>query len=152
MLEERLHSAEHLRLGSRFLAGTEAILPLAMVKTLSPTALAYLGDAVYELFVRTENILPPTRPRDYHQRVVAYVRAETQAKLVRQLDLQFTETEKLILKQGRNASSGCPKRLDPNIYRQATAFETLVGYLYLTDTERLCELLSFVAGSGDLQA
>jgi ribonuclease III family protein len=118
--------------------------PLApnTAQTLSPAALAYLGDSVYELYIRTQYLLPPSRIRDYHQQVVNCVRAETQAAFVKSLMPHLSPQEIRILKQGRNAATGHPKRLSLEIYQYATALETLVGYLYLTDTDRLSELLS----------
>jgi ribonuclease III family protein len=117
--------------------------PLApnTVQTLSPAALAYLGDSVYELYIRTQYLLPPARIRDYHQQVVSCVRAETQAAFVKTLMPHLSPEEIRIVKQGRNAATGHPKRLSLEIYRYATALETLIGYLYLTDTDRLYELL-----------
>jgi ribonuclease III family protein len=118
--------------------------PLAAntAQMLSPAALAYLGDSVYELYIRTQYLLPPSRIRDYHQQVVNCVRAETQAAFVKALMPHLSPEEIRIVKQGRNAATGHPKRLSLEIYRYATALETLVGYLYLTDIDRLSELLS----------
>lgn len=112
------------------------------VQELSPSALAYLGDAVYELYVRSQYLLPPKRARVYHQQVVAQVRAEAQSNHLQLLLPQLTPLELEVLRRGRNATSGYPRRLDPEIYQQATSFETLIGYLYLTDRDRLQQLLS----------
>lgn len=124
-----------------FPAGAQHPLSHRTVQTLSPAALAYLGDAVYELYIRTQYLLPPSRIRDYHQQVVDCVRAETQATFAIMLLPYLSDAEKQILKQGRNAASGQPKRLSPEIYQQATALETLIGHLYLTDIYRLQEIL-----------
>ncbi len=118
-------------------------VPISSIQTLSPSALAYVGDAVYELYMRSQYLLPPSRIRDYHQRVVSCVRAETQAAFAKALLPYLTEDEVRIFKQGRNAATGHPKRLSLDIYRQATGLETLVGYLYLTDMERLQEILNY---------
>lgn len=109
---------------------------------LSPTALAYLGDAVYELYVRTCYLLPPKRSQVYHEMVVAQVRAESQARSLLALQPYLTSTELEILRRGRNAAAGRPRRVDPEIYQQATSLETLMGYLYLTDPKRLTQLLA----------
>jgi ribonuclease III family protein len=124
---------------------SEADHPLsnATLNTLSPAALAYLGDAIFELYVRAQYLLPPARIRDYHQNVVTCVRAETQAKFVDLLLPHLSDAEKQVLRQGRNAATGQPKRLSPEVYQQATALETLIGHLYLTDFARLEEILSF---------
>ena len=112
------------------------------VNSLSPVALAYIGDAVYELFVRGMFLLPPKRIQAFHQQVVNQVRAERQAHQVQQLMPLLTEAEQDVLRRGRNASSRGPRRIDSQIYQQSTGFEALVGYLYLTDPGRLVDLLS----------
>ncbi len=111
---------------------------------LSPSSLAYLGDAVYELYVRTRFLWPPKRVADYHHQVVSQVRAESQAMFLHQLEPYLTETEKDIVRRGRNAASGCPRRLSPELYQQATSLETLLGYLYLKNPTRLQELLKYL--------
>jgi ribonuclease III family protein len=116
------------------------------IKQIPPVALAYLGDAVYELYIRRRYLLPPRRQSDYHNQVVARVKAEAQAAGLQTLLPNLTPTELEILRQGRNAASGGPKRLAPAIYQQATALETLFGYLYLTDIERLKVLLAELEG------
>lgn len=116
-------------------------LSVSQLHQLSPTALAYLGDAVYELYIRRYYLVPPRRMENYHHLVVAQVRAEKQAEMLDLLDPYLNSNELEIIRRGRNAATGRPKRLDPQIYRQATSLETLIGYLYLTDTERLSELL-----------
>ncbi|AKG24019.1 Mini-ribonuclease 3 [Calothrix sp. 336/3] len=114
---------------------------LSQVRQLSPPALAYLGDAVYELYVRAFYLLPPQRSDAYHRLVVAQVRAEAQAELLRSLTPHLKDTELEVVRRGRNAATGRPKRVNPQTYQQATGLETLIGYLYLTDFQRLMELL-----------
>lgn len=109
---------------------------------LSPAALAYVGDAIYELYIRTHYLLPPKRLQVYHEQVVAQVRAESQAQHLQSLQPHLTNTELEILKRGRNAASKGPRRLSPEIYQQATSLETLLGYLYLADPQRLMDLLA----------
>ncbi|MGV0026674.1 Mini-ribonuclease 3 [Phormidesmis priestleyi] len=123
---------------------TSEPIALAQVQRLSPSALAYLGDAVYELQVRRRCLLPPRKLDAYHQQVVAQVRAESQANSLRSLQPHLTDLELDILKRGRNAAYNRPRRVDPEIYQQATSLETLVGYLYLTDPKRLLELFSYL--------
>jgi ribonuclease III family protein len=120
-------------------------LTVGQVKRLSPAALAYVGDAVYELYVRTHYLMPPKRLQRYHEQVVAQVRAETQASQLRSLEPYLSAEEQDILKRGRNASSKGPKRIDPTVYQQATGLETLIGYLYLTNPQRLVELLTLLS-------
>ncbi len=126
------------------------LLPIAQVQVrqLSPAALAYLGDAVYELYIRTHCLVPPSRLASYHRQVISHVRAESQALYLRLLQPQLTPAELEILRQGRNAVQRRPRRLNPVTYQQATSFEALIGYLYLTDPPRLDQLFQ----SLDLEA
>jgi ribonuclease III family protein len=119
-------------------------VPPDRVPQLSPTALAYLGDAVYELFVRTNFLLPPKRAHVYHQQVVAQVRAEAQSSHLQLILPHLTTAELDVIRRGRNAANGRPRRLDPEVYQQATSFETLIGYLYITNPPRLWELLALL--------
>ena len=114
------------------------------VQQLSPAALAYLGDAVYELYVRSKFLFPPKRSHDYHRAVVAQVRAEAQSSHLLLLTPHLTSAELDVSRRGRNAASGRPRRLDPEVYQQATSFETLIGYLYITHPQRLAELLDLL--------
>lgn len=109
------------------------------LQRLSPAALAYLGDGVYELYVRSRYLLPQ-RAQNYHRRVVAQVRAESQALQLARILPYLTPKELDMVRRGRNAVKKCPKRLAPEIYQQATSLETLIGYLYLQDMNRLMEL------------
>lgn len=132
---------------------SEFPLPVSQIKRLSPAALAYIGDAVYELYVRAHYLMPPKRLQTYHEQVVTQVRAERQAQHLRSLEPYLSTEEQDILKRGRNAASKGPKRIDPDIYQQATGLEALIGYLYLTDPQRLTQLLgrlSFDQASDDI--
>ena len=113
---------------------------LTQIQRLSPIALAYIGDAVYELYIRTRFLMPPKRMADYHDRVVSLVRAESQAAYLTVLEPDLTPLEKEILRRGRNATVGRSRRLARNIYQQASSFETLIGYLFLRDLDRLEKL------------
>jgi ribonuclease III family protein len=102
-------------------------------------SLAYLGDAVYELHVRLKYLQPPRNPNAYHKLVVSDVRAESQA---RQLDrIELTASESDLVRRGRNAAGSASRQIDPNIYQKATGFEALIGYLYLSDRDRLARIL-----------
>ncbi len=114
---------------------------LPPIEQLSPTGLAYIGDAVYELYVRLYYLLPQKQISEYHELVVSQVRAEKQAQQLEALLPYLTETEKEIVKRGRNAASQKPRRVSAKVYQQATSLETLVGYLFLSDRDRLQELL-----------
>ena len=118
-----------------------AIVSPEEINRISPASWAYVGDAVYELYVRSFYLMPPKRSRAHHQLVVGEVRAESQARHLKTLEPYLTSEELEIVRRGRNATFGTPKRLDKKIYQQATSLETLIGYLYLTDFDRLTELL-----------
>lgn len=137
MASERPISATMRLNFNRFLI--EAITP---PDALSPSALAYVGDAVYELYLRTYYLAPAKRLQDYHGRVVEAVRAESQANFLKRLEPELTFDEREILRKGRNAVSHRPRRLTPDIYQQATSLETLIGYLYLYNPQRLNEILN----------
>lgn len=111
------------------------------INQLSPISLAYIGDAVYELYIRTYYLFPPRRISEYHNQVVSQVRAESQAAFLQVLEPYLTDEEREILRRGRNANTSCPRRLSPKIYQKATSLETLIGYLYLKNPERLSQLL-----------
>lgn len=128
--------------------GLQRLLPgmatPAEIERLSPAAWAYLGDAVYELYVRTLYLVPPKRLNAYHELVVGQVRAETQARHLRSLSPYLNSTELAIVRRGRNAATGRSKRADAETYQQASSLETLVGYLYLTDPNRLAQLMALL--------
>lgn len=116
----------------------------AEIERISPAAWAYLGDAVYELYIRSWYLMPARRLQAYHELVVGQVRAETQARHLRSISPYLNSTELAIVKRGRNAAANRSKRADPEIYQQASSLETLIGYLYLTDPERLTEILALL--------
>ncbi len=109
----------------------------------SPLALAYIGDTVYDLFIRTKVLRKGNRHVTVmHKEAVSFVKAHSQSVSAYAIEEYLTEDELRVLKWGRNAKSNTtPKNADVTEYRMATGFETLIGYLYLNnDTERL-ELL-----------
>ncbi len=99
---------------------------------------------MYELHVRSHFLMPPKRSHVYHQQVVAQVRAEAQSSNLNRLLPHLTSAELDVSRRGRNAATGRPRRLDPEIYQQATSFETLIGYLYITNPQRLAELFALL--------
>ncbi len=115
------------------------------LNTLAPISLAYIGDAVFELYVRSRLLIPAKRIRDYHDQVVNRVKAEQQAQYVDALIPYLTEAEKDVLRRGRNATSGRHRRAAAQSYQKATGFEALIGFLYLSDHVRLLNLLNRLA-------
>ncbi len=119
---------------------------------LPPLVLAYVGDAVYELYVRTR-LAPAGEPVEVlHRRSVEHVRAVAQAAALRALEPLLTPAEQAVVRRGRNAKGAVPRSTSPADYRLSTGLEALFGYLYLAgETERLVELLhqAYAASSPD---
>ncbi len=114
------------------------------VRELSSLSLAFIGDSVYELYVRTKILQKGSRPaNELHKIAVGYVKAKAQSLAMHEILDSLTEEEIGIYKRGRNTHiHTVPKNADMNEYRQATGLEALVGYLYITgQTERLNEVL-----------
>lgn len=109
----------------------------------SPLALAYLGDAVYELFVRTYLLKDLNMPvQKLHKAAITMVNAKAQSDLYQKIKDCLTEEETAVYKRGRNTNSHPPKNADLIDYKSATGVEALIGYLYLKgDSERILELL-----------
>ncbi|MBQ1935863.1 MAG: ribonuclease III [Clostridia bacterium] len=109
----------------------------------SPLVLAYLGDAVYELYVRTHLCRKNAPVHQLHREATSYVKAESQSKMMELLEPMLTEEEQAVYKRGRNAKSATvPKNANVLDYRRATGFEALLGYLYVShQTERLETLI-----------
>ena len=120
----------------------------AEVNMMSPLTWAYVGDCVYELYIRTELINRTNlKPHKLHIESIKYVKAQAQSKFLQEIYEDLTEEEKDIVRRGRNAENHhLPKNCNVQDYMYATAFEALVGYLYLTKKEdRLCEILGKIS-------
>ena len=114
------------------------------IRTYSPLTLAYIGDAIFELAVRTVLVeRKNTQPEKLHKAATKIVKAETQALMIEALKEDLTEEEMAVYKRGRNAKAVTrAKNATMSEYRRATGFETLMGYLYLKgDIERMIELI-----------
>ena len=111
----------------------------------SPLTLAFVGDGVYELYVRTRLLARENIPASkLHSRAIKYVKAAAQAESFHALEGILSESEYAVYKRGRNAKSATvPKNADLMQYRIATGFETLIGFLYLNnDTERMHQIMA----------
>ncbi len=113
-------------------------------KEYSPLPLAYIGDSVYDLFIRTKIIEKGNRHvTGMHKEAVQFVKAHSQAESVHKIEDKLTDDEIRVLKWGRNAKSTPPKNADVTDYRYATGFEVLIGYLYVSgDEDRLKEVMN----------
>lgn len=110
---------------------------------LHPLVLAYVGDAYFSLYVRTQLLsYEQNKVRVLHTFGAKIVSATMQALAYKTLESELTEQEKSVARRGRNAKSTVPKSATVGEYRASTGFETLLGYLYLTkNNERLSEIV-----------
>ncbi len=117
-------------------------------KTYNSIALAFMGDAVYERFIRERILRGGTAGADkMHRAAVRYVKAAAQEACLRAMLEDLNETEADVVRRARNHKiTSKPKNADPVTYKMATAFEALLGYLYLSgQEERLAELMEQAA-------
>ncbi|HHW13125.1 MAG TPA: Mini-ribonuclease 3 [Firmicutes bacterium] len=121
---------------------------------LSPAHWAYLGDALYEVYVREQLVRDPAyrNTGELHREAIKYVRAEAQARIVSYITPRLTAEERELIRKGRNQKCGhIPAHTNAVTYRYSTAWESLLGYLYLTGRkERMAELMA--AGFAYLKA
>lgn len=117
------------------------------INMLSPLTWAYIGDCIFELYIRT-NLVNKTKlkPHKLHIETIKYVRAKAQADFLKSVEEKLTKKELDIVRRTRNTQNHhLPKNADPADYMYATAFEGLVGYLYLTkQDDRLKEIFEMV--------
>ena len=117
----------------------------ADVNTMSPLTWAYIGDSVYEIFIRV-NLVNTTKlkPHKLHIEAIKYVKAKAQSEILNRIENELTDKEKEIVKRGRNAENHhLPKNATVQEYMYSTGFEALIGYLYLTkQDERLQYILN----------
>lgn len=104
--------------------------------------LAYLGDALYDLYVREHLIAKGGKVRALHREAISLVCAHAQSEALARIAGELTEAEADVVRRARNAKQSPPKNADPGEYHHATALEALVGWLYVTgQRERMNELL-----------
>ena len=116
----------------------------ADLRTYSPLTLAYIGDAIYDLIIRTMIVRQGnTQVNKLHRHASSLVKAGAQSKMMELLEPDLTEEELAVYKRGRNAHSPTmAKHATMADYRRATGFEALMGYLYLKeDYSRIVELV-----------
>lgn len=114
--------------------------------------LAHLGDAVFDLFERERAVLHTATARQMHGKVVSRVTAGAQSELLSTLTPQLHEDEQEIVRMARNLKPSGYRKSGQSAYRKATAFEALIGYLYLVDQERLQRLLEMTVPSPEPSA
>ncbi len=115
--------------------------PSTAEANLGPLQLAWLGDAVWELHQRLRHCQSAGRGDDLHRAVVARVTAEAQAEALQRLDPLLNDIERDLARRGRNRARGSSRGGSAGTYGQATGFETMLGWLFLRNPQRLAELL-----------
>lgn len=152
----RIHRQESAGNGSREEGGI--IIPddkgvKTDVSSLSALALAFVGDSVFDLFIRTMLVGSGKKVRDLHREAVGYVKASAQAAILERLEPELTQEERDIVRNARNAKvNTVPKHADIMDYHYSTAFEALLGYLYLMGQNRRLNdilLMAYNIGSSD---
>ncbi len=115
----------------------------------SPLTLAYIGDAIYEIVIRTMIVAKGNcAVEKLHKKTTQLVKAKKQAEMIQKIENELSEEEERIFKRGRNAKSyTMAKNATMKEYRLATGFEALMGYLYMTEQEdRMMELIRLALG------
>lgn len=123
------------------------------LRTYSPLTLAYIGDGIYELAIRTILVKKGNCPvNQLHKRASSLVKASAQSAMMERLEPLLTEEEHSVYKRGRNAHSPTmAKHASMSDYRRATGFEALMGYLYLKeDYTRMVTLIRLGIGEDTL--
>lgn len=105
---------------------------------------AYLGDAVWEIFIREKTIRATNNAKKLHQLTINLVKTATQCEFLHFLEPHLTEEELELTRRARNLPIPVGRRNIQSDYRQATAFETLIGWWHLNDQERLKEILELL--------
>ena len=108
---------------------------------------AYLGDAVWELYIRNKTVLMTNNAKKLHQITTSLVKTQFQADLLKFLDDFLNDNEKELIKRARNLPIPVGRRNIQHEYRQATAFEALIGWLYLNENDRYNEILKLIEDS-----
>ena len=106
--------------------------------------LAWLGDSVWELHQRLKYVHLPLKSKELHLTVVNEVKAKSQSKSLSQIEHLLNTNEMNLIRRARNKTKRYPKSSDPTIYSRATGFETLIGWLFLKDPQRLSTLFEYL--------
>ena len=109
-------------------------------ENLGPLQLAWLGDSVWEMHQRLRFCRQPARSNELHLAVVAEVKADSQVNALKRLDPFLSDLEKDLVRRGRNKAKRGPRGGNAATYAKATGFETMIGWLFLHNPQRLAEL------------
>lgn len=118
---------------------------LRAAKALDLRSLAHLGDSVFELYERERQILSTVTVEGMHNKVVGRVNSKEQARLLVLLKPHLNDIEEDVVRRARNLkTTGFRRNVEQSVLRQATAFEALIGFLYLIDESRLEAILALI--------
>ena len=119
-------------------------LPQEPERDLGSLQLAWLGDAVWELHQRLRHVYIPLKSKELHLSVVNEVKAQAQSKSLGDIEHLLNNYEINLVRRARNKTKKFPKSSDPIVYSRATGFETLIGWLFLKDPERLSKIFEYL--------
>ena len=120
------------------------MVPYGFPEEIGVIQLAWLGDSVWELHQRLKYVHFPLKSKELHLSVVNEVKAKSQSKSLSQIEHLLNENEIDLIRRARNKIKRYPKTSDPIIYSRATGFETLIGWLFLKDPQRLSILFEYL--------
>ena len=120
------------------------LAPYGTPEDIGVIQLAWLGDSVWELHQRLRYVHFPLKSKELHLSVVNEVKAESQSKSLSQIEHLLNTYEMNLIKRARNKTKRYPKSSDPLIYSRATGFETLIGWLFLKDPQRLSNIFEYL--------
>ncbi len=120
------------------------MVPYGTPEDIGVIQLAWLGDSVWELHQRLKHVHFPLKSKELHLSVVNEVKANSQSKSLSQIEHLLNANEINLIRRARNKSKRAPKSSNPTIYSRATGFETLIGWLFLKDPQRLSMLFEYL--------
>ena len=120
------------------------MVPYGSPEEIGVIQLAWLGDSVWELHQRLRHVHFPLKSKELHLSVVNEVKAKSQSKSLSQIEHLLNENEMNLISRARNKITRFPMSSDPIIYSRATGFETLIGWLFLKDPQRLSKLFEYL--------
>ncbi len=120
------------------------MVPYGTPEEIGVIQLAWLGDSVWELHQRLKYVHFPLKSKELHLSVVNEVKAISQSKYLSQIEHLLSANEIDLIRRARNKTKKYPKSSNPTIYSRATGFETLIGWLFLKDPQRLSKLFEYL--------
>ena len=122
----------------------QKLVPHGSPEEIGVIQLAWLGDSIWELHQRLRYVHYPLKSKELHLSVVNEVKAKSQSKYLSLIEHLLNDNEVDLIRRARNKIKRYPKSSDPNIYSRATGFETLIGWLFLKDPQRLSTLFEYL--------